>query len=75
MATRKKVEASSDDVYMSKYDKISEEKFEELEKRIAALEAIASPGAEDAIVARLAQLEKFEADAKSLKNWWPHKWD
>ncbi|AXN58469.1 glycosyltransferase [Synechococcus virus S-PRM1] len=29
----------SDDVYMSKYDKISEEKFAELEARIAKLEA------------------------------------
>ncbi|AOV60317.1 hypothetical protein S820908_170 [Synechococcus phage S-CAM9] len=28
----------SDDVYMSKYDKISEEKFAELEARIAKLE-------------------------------------
>ena len=83
MATRrpKKTESSvevtevtSDEVYMSKYDKISEEKFAELEKRIADLEKIAAPGAEDAIVARLEKLERFEEQAKGIKGWFPAKW-
>ena len=64
----------TEDVYMSKYDKISEEKFKELEERIAALEEIASPGAEDAITARLQRLEEFERKAKSIKGWFPAKW-
>lgn len=65
MATRKttrKPETStepaveiSDEVYMSKYDKISEEKFAELE-------------------ARIAKLEEFEKQAKSIKGWFPQKW-
>ena len=64
----------TEDVYMSKYDKISEEKFKELEDRITALESIASPGAEDAITARLRRLEEFERKAKSIKGWFPAKW-
>lgn len=61
MATRRtkktegSVEITSDDVYMSKYDKLSEEKFAELEERIA-------------------RLEKFEAQAKQIKGWFPQKW-
>ena len=44
MATRRtkktegSVEITNEDVYMSKYDKLSEEKFAELEERIARLE-------------------------------------
>ncbi|WLW37956.1 hypothetical protein [Synechococcus phage S-8S56] len=62
MATRRtkktegSVEITNEDVYMSKYDKLSEEKFAELEERIA-------------------RLEKFEAQAKQLKGWWPQKWN
>ena len=61
MATRRtkktegSVEITNEEVYMSKYDKLSEEKFAELEERIA-------------------KLEKFEAQAKQLKGWWPQKW-
>ena len=46
----------TEDVYMSKYDKISEEKFAELE-------------------ARLERLEEFERQAKSIKGWFPAKWN
>ena len=46
----------TEDVYMSKYDKISEEKFAELE-------------------ARLERLEEFEKQAKSIKGWFPTKWN
>ena len=46
----------TEDVYMSKYDKISEEKFAELE-------------------ARLEKLEEFERQAKSIKGWFPTKWN
>ena len=62
MATRRtkktegSVEITNEDVYMSKYDKLSEEKFAELDERIA-------------------RLEKFEAQAKQLKGWWPQKWN
>jgi len=45
----------TEDVYLSKYDKISEEKFADLE-------------------ARLARLEEFERQAKSIKGWFPAKW-
>ena len=74
MARRKKtaddaaviISEDTPDVYMSKYDKISEEKFTELENRIAALEAIAAPGAEEAISARLDKLEKFKKFALQI---------
>lgn len=63
MATRKKsttetveITEVTEDVYMSKYDKISEEKFAELE-------------------ARLEKLEEFERQAKSIKGWFPTKWN
>ena len=72
--TESSVEVTSDEVYMSKYDKISEEKFAELEKRITDLEKIAAPGAEDAIVARLEKLERFEEQAKGIRGWFPAKW-
>jgi hypothetical protein len=36
--TESSVEITSDEVYMSKYDKLSEERFAELEERIAKLE-------------------------------------
>lgn len=61
MATRRtkktegSVEITNEEVYMSKYDKLSEEKFAELEERIA-------------------RLEKFEAQAKQIKGWFPQKW-
>ena len=82
MARRKKtaddaaviISEDTPDVYMSKYDKISEEKFTELENRIAALESIASPGAEVAISARLDKLEKFKKFALQIKHWFPAKW-
>ena len=45
----------TEDVYLSKYDKISEEKFADLEER-------------------LARLEEFERQAKSIKGWFPAKW-
>lgn len=57
MTSKKKasVDITPEDVYMSKYDKISEEKFAELE-------------------ARIEKLEKFEAQAKQIKGWFPQKW-
>jgi hypothetical protein len=54
--TESSVEITPDEVYMSKYDKLSEERFAELEERIA-------------------RLEKFEAQAKQIKGWFPQKWD